>query len=106
MAISNYRDDTSVGATVVREHVVTAATSLALLAFEEYGDVTSWRDIADANGLEIFDRLPVGDTLQLPQQAQLAAQLAPQLDLTAVLRPEAKATVLALDGFGAIDWLL
>ena len=104
MAISNYGDDTSVGATV-REHVVTAATSLALLAFEEYGDVTAWRDIADANGLEIFDRLPVGDTLQLPQQSQLtqqlAAQLATQLDLTAVL-----ALSKRVDGFSAVDWLL
>jgi hypothetical protein len=45
----------------VRQH-----DTLALISYEEYGDPTKWRQIADANGIEDPLDLKVGQVLSIP----------------------------------------
>jgi nucleoid-associated protein YgaU len=49
-------------------HTVKDGDSLPSIAYEAYGDATSWRAIADANGIENPLHLRRGRTLSLPRQ--------------------------------------
>ena len=49
-----------------RVHRLVAGDSLESLAQAEYGDPTSWRIIAEANGIDDPTRLPVGAQLLVP----------------------------------------
>lgn len=83
----------------MRERLIDAGTELALVAFEEYGDVTAWREVAEANGIDIFAPLPVGRVLRLPDLAPLPGRRpttgAGGLDLSVVLAAAKQ-----------LDWLL
>jgi hypothetical protein len=53
--------------------VVSAADSLAAIAYREYGDAALWRAIALANGIEDPARVPIGTRVLLPPRGQAAA---------------------------------
>jgi nucleoid-associated protein YgaU len=53
--------------------VVSAADSLAAIAYREYGDPSLWRAIALANGIEDPARVPIGTRVLLPPRGQAAA---------------------------------
>lgn len=49
-----------------RIRIVTPSDRLDLIAYQEYGDSSRWRPIADANGLRGLRDLPVGMRLVIP----------------------------------------
>jgi nucleoid-associated protein YgaU len=51
---------------VERTRLVTPSDRLDLIAYQEYGDATRWRPIAEANGLSTLLDLPVGRRLVIP----------------------------------------
>jgi Contractile injection system tube protein len=53
--------------------VVSAADSLAAIAYREYGDAALWRAIALANGIEDPARVPIGTRVLLPPRGHAAA---------------------------------
>jgi phage protein U len=53
--------------------LVSAADSLASIAYREYGDAALWRAIAVANGIEDPARVPIGTRVLLPPRGQAAA---------------------------------
>ncbi len=57
---------TSGGVGGERVRVVHAGDTLQWIAYEEYGDATKWRLIADANRLTRVRRLAPGTTLEIP----------------------------------------
>ncbi|MEX2981232.1 LysM peptidoglycan-binding domain-containing protein [Streptomyces sp. C36] len=63
---SRRQNPTSGALTARRVHRVVAGDSLQSLAWREYGDATSWRAIAEANGIDDPSRLPTGIELVLP----------------------------------------
>jgi hypothetical protein len=73
---------------------ISAGTTLAQLAWEAYESNTAWRDIADANGLAIFEQLPVGRLITLPEKSTItevvaaASDLLQGLDLSSLKQPE------------------
>ena len=79
------------------QYVLKAGDSLSSIADEVYGSVSNFRDIADANDLDLFSQLPVGKSIDLPtkeevdrkitsltQQASAIATQVDQLDLSSV----------------------
>ncbi|GAA2997426.1 CIS tube protein [Actinokineospora diospyrosa] len=58
-----------------RTHRVVAGDSLPLLAWQEYGDATLWRPIAEANDIDDPMVLPVGRELLLPGAADVTGDL-------------------------------
>ncbi|MEU4347940.1 LysM peptidoglycan-binding domain-containing protein [Streptomyces sp. NPDC023838] len=60
------QNPTSGALTAQRVHRVVAGDSLQSLAWQEYGNATVWRAIAEANGIDDPSRLPVGAELVLP----------------------------------------
>jgi hypothetical protein len=53
--------------------LVSAADSLASIAYREYGDAGLWRAIAAANGIEDPARVPIGTRVLLPPRGQATA---------------------------------
>jgi len=51
----------------MRVHHVVDGDSLASIAYESYGDATSWRPIAEANGIDDPLRLERGADLTIPR---------------------------------------
>lgn len=51
--------------------ITTAKDSLLTLAKEKLGDSDLWREIADVNGLDIFEPLLSGRSIQIPSREQL-----------------------------------
>jgi hypothetical protein len=49
----------------------TNADSIADIAFDKLGDVTKFRELADFNGLDIFQQLPIGSEIKIPTPAEL-----------------------------------
>ena len=56
-------------------HVVNAGDSLSLLAAEAYGSVSNFREIADENGIDIFEQLPIGQAINLPSLETVQAKV-------------------------------
>ncbi|MCX5213551.1 LysM peptidoglycan-binding domain-containing protein [Kitasatospora sp. NBC_00240] len=56
-----------------RVHRLVAGDSLELLAYQEYGDATAWRRIAEANGIDDPMRLRPGAELLVPAAAESRA---------------------------------
>ena len=83
------------------QFIPSAGTSLVQVAFERYSDVTAWREIADANGLDIFNPLPVGQPLELP--ARSVSQVVTTLGTTVAQRLDLQNV---LEGQKRVDWLL
>jgi LysM repeat protein len=96
-----------------REYVVKAGDSLGNLADDIYGNVGNFREIADRNGIDIFEILPAGRKLDIPtkdeakaaiakvteQVARLADQI-DKLDLSKIKQPETG------NPFQLISWIL
>lgn len=93
--------------------IIKAGDSLGNLADEIYGNVGNFREIADRNGIDIFEVLPVGRRLDLPTKdeakaaiakvTQQAARLADQvngLDLSSIKQPETN------NPFQLISWII
>lgn len=57
-----------------RVHVLVDGDSLPYLAYQEYGDATLWRAVADLNGIDDPMRLRSGTTLLMPATDDLAAR--------------------------------
>lgn len=57
---------------VLRQHMVVAGDSLPSVATEAYGDASRWRDIAEANRIDDPLSLREGQSLLLPNIAELA----------------------------------
>jgi nucleoid-associated protein YgaU len=55
-------------------HIVVAGDSLALLAWREYGDATTWRVIAEANDIDDPMALVPGTELVLPAMSDAGAE--------------------------------
>lgn len=57
--------------------------SLSKIAFDKMGDSSKWRELAEFNGQDIFEQLPIGKDLQIPNaqdlQAMAIAQIQQQL---------------------------
>ncbi|MBC7316581.1 MAG: LysM peptidoglycan-binding domain-containing protein, partial [Chloroflexi bacterium] len=60
------QNPTSGGGTAPRTRIVYAGDRLDLIAWEEYGDATRWRRIAEANGITDPLRLRPGQILMIP----------------------------------------
>ncbi|MBC7256450.1 MAG: LysM peptidoglycan-binding domain-containing protein [Chloroflexi bacterium] len=60
------QNPTSGGGTAPRTRIVYAGDRLDLIAWEEYGDATRWRRIAEANGITNPLRLRPGQILMIP----------------------------------------
>jgi hypothetical protein len=60
------QNPTSGALTAQRVHRVVAGDTLQSLAWQEYGDASAWRDIAEANGIDDPARLANGTDLLLP----------------------------------------
>ena len=60
------QNPTSGGVGGERHWLVKVGDTLAMIAFNEYGDSTQWRLIADANGLTEVRRLSPGKMLMIP----------------------------------------
>jgi hypothetical protein len=60
------QNPTSGSLQATRGHRVVAGDSLELLAFQEYGDATAWRVIAEANGIDDPARLRPGTEVLVP----------------------------------------
>jgi hypothetical protein len=60
------QNPTSGGLGGSREWIVKEGDTLALIAYEEYGDSNGWRPIADANRLTHVRRLRPGTVLEIP----------------------------------------
>lgn len=83
---------------MISERILTAGDSLSAIAAEVYGEVGSFRDIADANDIDIFEVLPVGKSIVIPaladvqksikQAATQAASTVDGLDLSKLKQPE------------------
>jgi nucleoid-associated protein YgaU len=61
-----------------RVHQVVAGDSLASIAYEEYGDATLWRRIAELNDIDDPMRVPPGRPLLVPSARALADEEAEQ----------------------------
>lgn len=48
-----------------------AGDSLTAIAHQQLGDFNQWREIADLNNLDIFQQLPIGDSIRIPNREQL-----------------------------------
>jgi hypothetical protein len=57
---------TTVSAAGITSHIVRDGDSLQSISFENYGDPTLWRAIAEANGVDDPTRLRRGTTLAIP----------------------------------------
>ena len=89
---------------------VQAGDSLASLAYKAYGDGSRFRDIADANSLDIFaaDRMQPGSTLIIPSSLikdgadafGSTAQSGSDLDLSRVKQPK------TANSFQLFSWVL
>jgi len=59
---------------------IQAGDTLAAIAYKQLGSESGFRDIADANALDIFEPLPIGRVIRLPPKTERAiATLAPSL---------------------------
>ncbi|HEY7009089.1 MAG TPA: hypothetical protein VH395_09125 [Jatrophihabitantaceae bacterium] len=56
-----------------RSHVLIAGDSLASVAYDEYGEASMWRPLADFNGIDDPMRVRIGTTLLLPAPDELLA---------------------------------
>lgn len=70
---SKGQNPTSGALSVRRVHRTVAGDTLASLAWQEYGDPTRWRLIAEANGIDDPMRLRPGTELLLPAGSERAA---------------------------------
>ncbi|TFV61594.1 peptidase M23 [Mycobacterium sp. PS03-16] len=57
---------------VDRAHTVIAGDTLALVAYQEYGDPTLWRALAEYNGIDDPMRVAAGTPIMLPSPETLA----------------------------------
>jgi hypothetical protein len=67
------QNPTSGGMVPRRVHVLVEGDTLPCLAYQEYGDATLWRAVADLNGIDDPMRLRSGTTLLMPAAEDLAA---------------------------------
>jgi hypothetical protein len=65
------QNPTSGSLTAQRSHRLVAGDSLESLAFQEYGDPTAWRAIAEANDIDDPVRLRIGRQILLPAAEDL-----------------------------------
>jgi nucleoid-associated protein YgaU len=65
------QNPTSGGLSATKVHRIAAGDSLELLAFQEYGDPTAWRVIAEANNIDDPVRLRPGTQVLLPSADDL-----------------------------------
>lgn len=61
------QNPTTTGIAGIRSHVVRDGDSLQSIAYAAYGDATTWRTIAEANGIDDPVRLRRGTELSLPR---------------------------------------
>ena len=59
------QNPTTVGQTGYRRRIVKEGDTIDLIAFDEYGDSTMWRFIADINNLDRPNKLRVGQVLSI-----------------------------------------
>ncbi len=59
------QNPTTVGQSGYRRRIVKEGDTIDLIAFDEYGDSTMWRFIADTNNLDIPHKLRVGQVLSI-----------------------------------------
>jgi nucleoid-associated protein YgaU len=67
------QNPTSGGPVGNRSAMVTADTSLASIAYREYGRASLWRGLAALNGIDDPFRIPVGTTLIVPPRGDVEA---------------------------------
>lgn len=65
------QNPTSGGLVPRRIHVLVEGDTLAMLAYREYGDATTWRAVAAINGIDDPMRLRPGNTLLMPSTEDL-----------------------------------
>ncbi|WP_320777439.1 LysM peptidoglycan-binding domain-containing protein [Streptomyces sp. CRN 30] len=65
------QNPTSGALTAQRVHRVVAGDSLQSLAWQEYGDASAWRAIAEANEIDNPGQLPTGTDLLLPATSEV-----------------------------------
>lgn len=57
---------------IIGKYVIQAGDSLESLSHQAYGQIESFRDIADVNGLDLFDELQVGAEIEIPTREQVS----------------------------------
>jgi hypothetical protein len=67
------QNPTSGGRAVADVHTMIEGDTLASLAYLEYDDAASWRQLASYNGIDDPLRIPVGTTVLLPTPAELTS---------------------------------
>lgn len=72
-------------------YVVQSGDTLSLIARDIYGDLSLWDEICAFNNLADCNVIEVGDTLNLPTQAQIGAGIAPSTTAAATPTPAATA---------------
>ena len=80
---------TSGGRVPHREHVVVQGDTLPGVAYQEYGDASLWRAVADVNGVDDPARLRPGRRLLLPTADELLRQAPPTAPRTPLTTPRA-----------------
>lgn len=50
---------------------ISNSDSIADIAFDKLGDATKFRELADFNGLDIFEQIPIGSEIKIPNVADL-----------------------------------
>lgn len=55
----------------MNKYIVKSGDSLEHIAHQVYGDGSMFRDIADANNLDLFAPLPTGNSIDIPTRAEL-----------------------------------
>jgi nucleoid-associated protein YgaU len=67
------QNPTSGGLSAQTVHHVISGDSLASIAYQQYGDPSMWRVLAEVNGIDDPIRLPAGQTLIVPAASELTA---------------------------------
>lgn len=51
-----------------------AGDALDLISYEKFGTIDYWRELAEENGIDIFDRLPIGQDIKIPTLESVKAK--------------------------------
>ncbi|MBD2256647.1 LysM peptidoglycan-binding domain-containing protein [Pseudanabaena sp. FACHB-2040] len=101
-----------------RQYTLSSGDSLDLIAHQLLGDQSNWRELADINDIDIFEQLPIGQSIQIPTQEQvgeLVAQAQAQIQQTVTSTLESVTQQLNLSGikqpeaageYNLISWIL
>lgn len=54
-----------------RQITLNAGDTLTAIAHQQLGNFSQWRELADLNDLDIFQQLPIGQSIRIPSREQL-----------------------------------